>query len=246
MSIRSMRAAMAFLTVIPLATDQSGEGAAGERLGRAYFPAVGALLGLLAGLAFALLAAATSPLLAAVGAMAVMAVLTGALHLDGLADAADGLFGGGNIARRLEVMRDSRVGSFGLVTVVLVLVGDIAALASVSPPRAIVALVIAGAVSRWALLLVIATVPYVRQAGLGVAAGGPHRPFDLVLGSAITAIVCLLDWRRATAAILVAVLIALVVGVIARRRIGGATGDVYGATAELSQLGVLVAFAAHL
>jgi adenosylcobinamide-GDP ribazoletransferase len=243
MSIQSLRAAMAFLTVIPVAT---AEGTSGERLGRAYFPAVGALLGLVAGVAFALSAAVTSPLIAAVAATAVMAVLTGALHLDGLADAADGLFGGDDVARRLEVMRDSRVGSFGLVAVVLILVGDVAALASMSVPRAIVALVIAGALSRWALLLVIAAVPYVRQAGLGIAAGGPHRRFDLVLGSAIAAIVCLLDWRRALAAVLVAAVIAVVVGAIARRRIGGATGDVYGATAELSQLGVLVVFAAHL
>lgn len=243
MSIRSMRAAMAFLTVIPFA---SAKGPLGERLGRAYFPAVGAVLGLIAGVCFALTAAVTSPLVAAVAATAVMAVLTGALHLDGLADAADGLFGGGDKARRLEVMRDPRIGSFGLVAVVLVLVGDVAALASISPPRAIVALVIAGAISRWALLLVIAAVPYVRQAGLGVAAGGPHRPFDLVLGSAITALVCLLSWRRAAVAVVVAVLIATVVGAIARRRVGGATGDVYGATTELSQLGVLVVFAAHL
>jgi adenosylcobinamide-GDP ribazoletransferase len=238
-----MRAAMAFLTVVPVAT---AEGSSGERLGRAYFPAVGALLGLAAGVGFVVVAALTSPLLAAAAATALLAALTGALHLDGLADAMDGLFGRGGVAQRLEVMRDSRVGSFGLVAVVLVLIGDVAAIASMSPARALVALVIAGAVSRWALLLVIATVPYIRGAGLGVAAGGPHRLFDLGLGSAITAILCLLDWRRGVASLLVGLLIAVVVGAIARSRIGGATGDIYGATAELSQLGVLVVFAARL
>lgn len=237
-----MRAAMAFLTVIPVAT---AEGASGERLGRAYFPAVGALLGLIAGVCFALASAVTTPLLAAVAATSVLAVLTGALHLDGLADAADGLFGRGDVARRLEVMRDSRVGSFGVVAVALVLVGDAAALAGMPAPRALVALVVAGAISRWALLLMIATLPYIRQEGLGIAAGGSHGYFDLVLGSAIAAIVCLLDWRRAAAAVLAAVLVGLVVRVIARRRIGGATGDIYGATAELSQLAALIAFAAH-
>jgi adenosylcobinamide-GDP ribazoletransferase len=242
MSVRSMRAAVAFLTVIPVA---DAKGASGERLGRAYFPAVGALLGLVAGACFALAVAVTSPLVAAVAATAVMAVLTGALHLDGLADAADGLFGGGDVARRLEVMRDSRVGSFGVVAVVLVLVGDVAALAAMAPARAIVALVIAGAVSRWTLLAMIAAVPYVRQVGLGVAAGGQHRPFDLLLGSAITLIVCLLDWRRAAVAVLIALLVAAAVGVLARRRIGGATGDVYGATTELSQLAALIVFTAH-
>jgi adenosylcobinamide-GDP ribazoletransferase len=234
---------MAFLTVIPVA---AAGGASGERLGRAYFPAVGALLGLLAGVVFVLAAAVATPLVAAVAATAVLAVLTGALHLDGLADAADGLFGGGDLSRRLEVMRDSRVGSFGLVAVVLVLVGDVAALAAMTPVRALIALVIAGAVSRWALLVMIAAVPYVRHTGLGIAAGGPHRRFDLGLGSAITVIPCLLDWRRALASLLVVLLIVVVVGSIARWRIGGATGDVYGATTELSQLGALVVFAAHL
>ena len=238
-----MRAAMAFLTVVPVAT---AEGSSGERLGRAYFPAVGALLGLVAGVGFVVVTALTAPLLAAVAATALLAVLTGALHLDGLADAMDGLFGRGEVAQRLEVMRDSRVGSFGVVAVGLVLIGDVAALASMSPTQALIALVIAGAVSRWALLLVIATVPYIREAGLGVAAAGPHRLFDLGLGSAIAVLVCLLDWRRGVASLVVGLLIALVVGAVARRRIGGATGDVYGATAELSQLGVLVVFAAHL
>jgi adenosylcobinamide-GDP ribazoletransferase len=234
---------MAFLTVIPVAT---AEDPSGERLGRAYFPAIGGLLGLAAGICFALVAAATTPLLAAVAATSVLAVLTGALHLDGVADAADGLFGARDVARRLEIMRDPRVGSFGLVAVVLVLAGDVAALASMSPPRAIVALVIAGAISRWALLVMIATLPYVRQAGLGIASGGPHRPLDLVVGSAIAAILCLLDWRHALAGALVAALIVVAVRATARRRIGGATGDVYGATAELTQLGTLIVFAAHL
>src|SRR2546428_10798522 len=131
-----MRAAMAFLTVTPVATHETDGGASGERLGRAYFPAVGALLGLLAGLGFALTAAVTSPVLAGVAAIAVMAVLTGALHIDGLADAADGLFGGGGVARRLEGMRDSRGGSFRLAPVVLVLIWGVGALSPLSPPRA--------------------------------------------------------------------------------------------------------------
>src|SRR2546428_11863913 len=131
-----MRAAMAFLAVIPVATHETDEGASGERLGRAYFPAVGALLGLLAGLGFALTAAVTSPVLAGVAAIAVMAVLTGALHIDGLADAADGLFGGGGVARRPEGMRGSRVGSVGLPPAGVVFFGDQAALGPLSPPRA--------------------------------------------------------------------------------------------------------------
>lgn len=241
MSIRSLRSAMAFLTVLPVAT---AEGAPGERLGRAYFPAVGALIGLLAGIAFAVMTALTTPLIAAVTAVALMALLTGALHLDGVADSADGLLGGGDIARRLEVMRDPRLGSFGTTAVVLVLAGSVAAVASMTPARALVALVIAGAMSRLAMLAVIAFVPYVRQKGLGSAAWGGHRVFDLVLGSAFVVAVSLLDWRRSAAAVVLVAVTAVSVSALARRRIGGATGDVYGATAELCQLAALIVFAA--
>ncbi len=242
MSLRSFRSAVAFLTVVPLA---AAAGHPGERLGRAYFPAIGALLGLVAGVCFVMVAALTTPLIAAVAATAVLAVLTGALHLDGVADAVDGLFGGKDVARRLEVMRDPRVGSFGLVAVILVVIGDVAALASIPPSQAIVALVIAGAISRWAMLMMIATLPYVRDTGLGLAAVGAHRSFDVLLGSALTTIVCLLAWRPALVSVLVAATIVLGIRTIARLRIGGATGDVYGTTAELTQLGVLIVFGAH-
>jgi adenosylcobinamide-GDP ribazoletransferase len=242
LSIRSLRSAVAFLTVIPVA---AGEGKPGARLGRAYFPAVGALLGLLAGVVLALTAAITSQMLGAVAAVAVMAVLTGGLHLDGVADAADGLFGRGDRAQRLQTMRDPRVGSFGAIALIVVLLGDVAALSALTPASAIVALVIGGALSRWAMLWVIAFLPYVRETGLGVAAGGANRVFDLILGSALAVLVCLLDWRRALVALLLVGLTALIVSGVARRRIGGATGDIYGATTELCQLAALIAFAVH-
>jgi adenosylcobinamide-GDP ribazoletransferase len=156
------------------------------------------------------------------------------------------LFGGGDVARRLEVMRDPRLGSFGTVAVVLVLVGEVAAIASMSPGLAVAALVIAGALSRLAMLFVITLVPYVRASGLGVAAGdSSHRGFDLALGAAFAAVACLLDWRRALVAVCLVAVTALAVSVLARRRLGGATGDVYGATAELTMLAALVAFAVH-
>ncbi|HEY3195112.1 MAG TPA: adenosylcobinamide-GDP ribazoletransferase [Candidatus Dormibacteraeota bacterium] len=243
MSIRSVRSAMAFLTVIPVA---SAKGEPGERLGRAYFPLIGALVGLVAGGAFVAVQAIATPLVAAVAATATLALLTGGLHLDGLADAADGLLGGGDVARRLEVMRDPRVGSFGATAIVLVLVGDVAALSALSPAVAVVALVVAGALSRWAMLAMVTLMPYVRDSGLGTAAWGSHRKFDLVLGTALAAIACLLDWRRALVAALLVSLAALVVAALARRRIGGATGDVYGATAEICQLAALTAFVFHV
>jgi adenosylcobinamide-GDP ribazoletransferase len=238
--VRSLRAAISFLTVLPVA---NADGSPGERLGRAYFPAIGALVGLAAAAVFVVTSAIATPLLAAAAAVATLSALTGAIHLDGLADSADGLLARGDVARRLEVMRDPRLGSYGVTAIVLVLVLEVAALSSMSPARAIAALVIAGALSRLATLSVLVFTPYVRSTGLGVAAwDSKHRAIDLAVGAAGTAIVCLLDWRRALIAVVLVSLTALMVVVLARRRIGGATGDVCGATAELCELATLVVF----
>ena len=240
MIIRSVRSALEFLTVVPVgrSTQPTPPG-----LGRAWFPAVGALVGLAGGLVFMLLGALVTPLFAAVAAVATCALITGGLHLDGLADAADGLLGGGTPERRLEIMRDPRVGSFGVIAVVLVLVADVALLGAMSPARALAGLVIAGALSRLAMVGVIAAVPYVRPDGLGTLVRGGHRARDLVIGAVLVAVACLLDYRRAVAAaVLVALATILLIG-LARRRIGGATGDVYGACAELGQTAALIAFA---
>lgn len=243
MSIRSLRAAVSFLTVLPVA---NADGSPGERLGRAYFPAIGAVVGFVTWLVFAVMASVTSPLLAAACAVGVLSVLTGAIHLDGLADTADGMFNRGDLAKRLEVMRDPRLGSYGVTAIAVTLIVAVAAIASMSTARALAALVIAGAVSRLATLYVIAFVPYVRASGLGVAVwDANHRVGDLVIGSALAAIVCLLDWRRALVAVVVAALITISLAALAKRRLGGATGDICGAAAELSQLGVLIVFASH-
>jgi adenosylcobinamide-GDP ribazoletransferase len=241
-SIRSLRAAVSFLTVIPVA---NADGGPGDRLGRAYFPAIGALVGLAAGLVFVVAAALATPLLAGAAAVAVLALLTGALHLDGLADSADGLLARGDVERRLAVMRDPRLGSYGVATLVVFLVLEVAALASMSPARALAGLVIAGALSRLATLAVIAWVPYVRESGLGsIAFEARHRAVDLLAGVLITALVCLLDWKRALVAAVLVAISTLALVSLARRRLGGATGDVCGATAELGQLAALLAFAA--
>ena len=241
MSIRSLRAAVSFLTVLPVA---NADGSPGERLGRAYFPAIGALIGFVAGLAYVLMSALSSQLVGAAVAVALLAVMTGALHLDGLADSVDGLMSHGDVTRRLEVMRDPRLGSYGVTAVVVVLLLDFAAIASMSPLRAIAGLVIAGALSRLATVAIIAFVPYVRAAGLGVAAwDSRRRGLDIAVGGACTALVCLLDWRRALVALPVVALVAVSLAVVARRRIGGATGDVCGAAAEVCQLATLFVFA---
>ncbi len=198
--VRSLRAAVSFLTVLPVT---NADGGAGTRLGRAYFPAIGAAIGLLAGLVVVAVGAVATPLLGAAAGVAVLCALTGAIHLDGLGDSADGLLTGGDTARRLEVMRDPRLGSYGVVAVVAVLLLETTALASMSPARALVALVVAGAWSRLAALAVIALVPYARTDGLGtVASARDRRWLDTGIGLVTVALVSLLDWRRAAVAAL--------------------------------------------
>jgi adenosylcobinamide-GDP ribazoletransferase len=240
-SIRSLRAAMSFLTVLPVA---NADGSAGERLGRAYFAAIGALVGLAAGVAFVGTTAGTTPLLGAAVAVAVLCALTGAIHLDGLADSADGLLTHGDAERRLAVMHEPALGAYGVTAIVAVLLLEVAALASISTGRVLVALVVAGAISRLATLPVIAFVPYVRSGGKGLAAWDPRRrALDLAVGVGTVAVVSLLDPRHALVGIPIAALIAAVLAIVSRRRLGGATGDVYGAVAELSQAAVLIVFA---
>lgn len=240
MSLRSFRSAVAFLTVVPIA-DRAG--APGERLGRAYFPLVGAMVGLAAGCVFIVASALISSLVAAVASVATLAILTGGLHLDGLADSSDGLLGGRTLERRFEIMRDPRVGSFGAIALTLVLLGDIAALSAMTPARALVGLMVAGALSRFGMLVVIVVAPQARADGLGPAAAGGHRVFDLVFGGVVTAIVCALEFRRSLIALLLVALVVVVVAGAAVRRIGGATGDVYGACSEIGQLAALLVFA---
>ena len=234
-----MRSAIAFLTVLPVA---AADGAPGERLGRPFFPVVGMLLGLLAWVALTAGTLLAGPLVGAVAALAVLALLTGGLHLDGLADCADGLLMTADRERRLEVMRDPRLGTFGVLALVLILLGGMTALARIGPMAGLAALLTAGALSRLAMLAVLIGLPYQRPVGLGVAAAGGGRA-DLALGALLAAPVFLLDWRHALLAAALAAVATAGVAALARARIGGATGDVYGATCELAQLSALVAFA---
>jgi adenosylcobinamide-GDP ribazoletransferase len=239
--VKSLRVAVGFLTVVPAGSvDDAGD----LRLGRAWFPAVGALVGAVSGAFYLGAAQVLPPLAAAAAALAAGAIITGGLHLDGVADAADGLLGGRTPERRLEIMRDPRVGAFGMVALVLVLVGEVGLLASMAPLSGMVALLTAGALSRLGLLMVVIVLPYVREHGLGVAARGGHALVDLTVAAVTAGVVCLADPRRAGVAALACGAAVLLVAGFARRRVGGATGDVYGACTEVGQLAALAAFAA--
>ncbi len=185
-----------------------------------------------------------SPLLSAALVVALWAALTGGLHLDGLADCGDGLLAAVSPERRLEIMRDPRLGTFGGATLILYLLLKTFAIASLPVPS-IIAFLLAPAIARW-LILLVAVQPSARPGGLGAAfKQGLNR--TVYVGAAIIPIILIVlgGWRAVVAAV-AAHLGALIIVRVARSRLGGITGDVLGLTVEVSELIILLAFAAAL
>ncbi len=246
--------ALVFLTRLPLPAigplnGPLAEGAAARATG--WFPLVGALVGLAGGAVLALAAALNLPPLAgALLALAATVRLTGGLHEDGAADVADGFGGGRDTARKLEIMRDSRVGSYGVLALVFSVAIRAAALAALPVPAAVAALVAAGALSRCALAALALALPPARRDGLGAAQGRPARStvlLALVLGIAVAAAALwgiALPGAVPAAAVLAALAAVWAMAALARRQIGGQTGDVFGAAQQLAEAAVLLTLAA--
>jgi adenosylcobinamide-GDP ribazoletransferase len=236
--VGSLGLAIAFLTVLPvrLRGDVAPLGAAAP-----WFPAVGALVGGLAG-ALGYLA---EPLLgsgvAAVVAVATLVILTGALHQDGLADCADGLGARGDRARRLEIMRDSSIGTFGALALVLSVVLLVTALAGLGREDAWRALAVVAATGRWAALLHATLAGPARPNGLGAgfAVSGIALAFATVIAAAIA--LGLAGPGAGLAALLAAAGVAALVSGWARTTLGGRTGDTLGAAVALAEVAAAVA-----
>ncbi|RKS74021.1 adenosylcobinamide-GDP ribazoletransferase [Motilibacter peucedani] len=204
-------------------------------------PAVGLALGAVAGaLSWAVQRTSAGPLLAAALALGVLALATRALHLDGLADTADGLGSGRPAAGALEVMKRSDIGPFGVVTLVLVLLVDVAAAAQL-PSRALAVAALAGRAG--VTLACRRGVPSARPGGLGATVAGSVAPgAALAVGvlAAGAASAVTLDWRGAVAVAAAVVGAELLVRHCVRR-LGGISGDVLGAVVEVGTAVALVA-----
>ena len=209
------------------------------------FPLVGALVGLVGAVAYAAaLWVRLPPGLAATVALAAQLLSTGAMHEDGLADTADALGGGRTQARKFEIMRDSRIGVFGAVALMLALAIRVEAMMAIAHPwRVAAALVAAGALGRGAILLPLALLVPARESGL--ASGlGTRRPASLVAGGGLALAACLpLAPGAALLAAVAAVAGALWLTRLAGRQLGGYTGDILGATAVVGECLALVALA---
>jgi adenosylcobinamide-GDP ribazoletransferase len=204
----------------------------------AWAPTIGLLLGAAAGGVLELAArfGHTGPLLAAVLAIAVLALLTRGLHLDGLADLADGLGSGQPASRALEIMKRSDIGPFGVVTLVLTLGVQVAALAQAEAlGRGLIAVICAAAAGRLALTWACCRgVPAARPAGLGALVAGTVNPVAPVVLSVAALAGAFAFGKIFAVAIAAGLAASLALLALAVRRLGGITGDVLGALVEIA------------
>jgi adenosylcobinamide-GDP ribazoletransferase len=240
--VKRLLVATTFLTrvPVPVVADASDVGRAAR-----WFPLIGGALGGAGALAawglhdlIGMPPALSAMLLVGLGAWA-----TGAIHLDGLADMADGFGGGRTRDDVLRIMRDPVIGSFGTIALLLVMALKAGALTTLlERDAALRFLVAAPALSRWTIVGLAAWLPYARpEGGLGQAVTGERDTTGLLLATAIAAVVTFAALRtNGLVSWALAALVMVALGRAARRRIGGVTGDVFGASVEMTETTVLV------
>ncbi|GLQ88499.1 adenosylcobinamide-GDP ribazoletransferase [Dyella flagellata] len=238
--MRALLLAIGFLTRLPVPV-HAYDDVRTKAASLAWYPLVGVLIGLLLGV-LAWLLRDTPSMLSAALLVAAWVALTGALHLDGLADSADAWIGGmGDREKTLAIMKDPRSGPAGVVALVLALMLKFAALASLGPtPWA--ALLLAPTLARAGLAALFLTTPYVRSGGLGTAlADAPRQACGLAL--LLTAVGCALFGGRGLLALLLAAAVFGIWRQACLTRLGGCTGDTAGALAEMLEVALLVGLA---
>ena len=233
-----LAAALQFLTIFPLPLKASANA---MRRSIAYFPLVGMLMGgILYGLD-RLFTLALPVSLVNILLIIALVIMTRALHLDGFIDTCDGLAGGHSPEERLKSMRDSRVGGLGVVAGCLLILLQYVALTVVPDEHRMVALLLMPTIARWTMVYAIFAFPYVREKGLGKIFQEGKKWQWLTIATAITLASCLGLMRlRGLAVMAAAMLIAFLVAAWLNRKLGGLTGDAYGAINELLEVSVLI------
>ena len=231
-------AALQFLTIFPrpmrmeYSTHEVGAAAA-------FFPVIGLLLGFILVLVNVALEPFASAVLSSIALVAVLALLTRGLHLDGVGDTFDGLGAGGDRERVLNVMKDSHTGAFGLIAIVLLLFFKIHAIESIEWERWRV-LLVAPVLGRWAMVL-LGYRSQAAQSGLGSTLVAQLKSKHFVVATLITVVLLAAILRGVGMVMMLWVAVfTLAVKKFFHRRLGGVTGDTFGAVGELSETSVLV------
>jgi adenosylcobinamide-GDP ribazoletransferase len=233
-------AAVRFLSLLPVPGSKQlfdkDEFAPHLVVGSVYFPVVGLLLALLLWLLMLILTPLVPQLVLAALLVAALVILTGGLHLDGLMDSCDGLFGGSTRERKLEIMRDSRVGSFGVLSGICILLLKFALFASIRAHALPLALLIALPSARWAMVVALRVFPSARATGLGAAFHRAITTKQLLLAGIVSLAILLIAGQLLGLIVWMTVTVtSLLLGLWMTQSLGGLTGDSYGAIEEVAE-----------
>jgi adenosylcobinamide-GDP ribazoletransferase len=242
-----IEAALTFLTRLPFGRAETDAPLPSLADSSWAFPIVGLAIGALGGIAYAIARGLALPALAAaLIAVATTALVTGALHEDGLADTADGFGGGTTRETKLEIMRDSRIGTFAVLALIFSIGLRSVAIAEIGLRwHVFAALIAAHALARGVLPAALQRLDPAREDGLGLGAGRPEQNQVLIaLAIALAIAVIATGLRTGLSAAIAAAIVAIAIGWLALRQIGGQTGDVLGAIEQGAETAALLAAAA--
>ncbi|MDA8099329.1 MAG: adenosylcobinamide-GDP ribazoletransferase [Nitrospiraceae bacterium] len=247
--LRNFITALQFLTIITIKKDQETNESDLAR-SMAYFPFVGFVIGLLLVWCDRIATQVFPDTISNIFVVLAGVVLTRALHVDGLADSMDGLMGGKDPESRLAIMRDSRIGTAGVLSIVFVLLIKYVSLNNLFSDTKTAALLTSAAFSRWAQMLMMYEASYGREEGMGKAFVGHVRSGGLIAASILTVgisafVIYQYDTRTAVLAVMIPLAVALFTGLwrwLMVRKTGGVTGDAVGAVSEMNEALTLLAF----
>ena len=233
-------AALQFLTIISIPWRRDArEVQIGKSVG--YFPVVGLIIGLILASLSWLFGLALPPGIVNALLLVVLVILTGALHLDGLADTCDGLAGHKTVEDRWQIMRDSRVGGFGVIGVVLILLVKYVSLNSIPGTLMTASLVLMSVAGRWAMVYSVFAYPYARPSGLGKAFKEGARWPGFIVATIVTIAIAVVSMQLIGLAMLAIVwLIVVALAAYFKKTFAGLTGDNYGAINEIAEISVLI------
>ena len=239
-----VRLAISFLTIVPVAIRDADESDVAASM--AFFPLVGALMGLGFALEDRALAFVFSRALRSAIIVLSMVILSGAVHLDGLADIADALGAGRDRERALEILRDSRIGAFAAIALFFALALKVFALASAFGRLRMAMLIVAPILARWVLVAVSYKLEYLRAHGAGSSMLGRFDDRNLAIASALTILgTVFFHSRDVLIAYAVAIVATIAMRAFYRRWLGGITGDLIGACGEIVEVLVMLTMAAR-
>jgi adenosylcobinamide-GDP ribazoletransferase len=240
--LNDLKVALAFLTRIPINHGPQ----ISLRRSAALFPLVGALIGLIGGLVFYVSSAILPPLVSASISILVTVAITGAFHLDGLADICDGLIGGWNREERLKILKDSRHGTYGVAAISLQLILQVCLLSALSPRDGLFTIIVLHTLSRLVPIFLMLIPATSGHDGMGASVSREIGAREPLVGSLIT--VLLIAPIMGLNFLLLSAILFLTLSIFAlwvTRKIGGMVGDAFGAGEQISETMILFFFVAQ-